>query len=102
MVGDIEYNEELDFNKKMLLKVPKEIQATDEEIVEDACLKEKSALENLVLPGINRHMMPPVPTKSKRIRDAERPQVYPFCILPVEDVERGIILKSFQDLMKAN
>lgn len=71
-------------------------------MAESACLRERNALENLVLPGINRHLMPPVPTKSQRLRDAEKPQLYPFCTLPIEDVERSLILKAFQELLKAN
>lgn len=28
--------------------------------------------------------------------------MYPFCTLPIEDVERGLIMKNFQDLIKSN
>ena len=66
------------------------------------CVREKNALDNLVLPGVNRHMMPAVASKSKRLRDAERPGVYPFSTMPVEDTERALILKAFQELIHAN
>lgn len=50
--------------------------------------REKEAARNLVLPGKNRKMMPAVPQKSKRLRDYENPQFYPFSTLPIEDAER--------------
>lgn len=64
--------------------------------------REKEAARNLVLPGCNRFMMPDVPTKSKRLRDFENPQFYPFSTLPVEDAERTMQLKAFQQLIKSN
>lgn len=46
--------------------------------------------------------MPAVPLKSERVRDAERANVYPFATLPVEEVERGLIMKAFQELIRSN
>lgn len=46
--------------------------------------------------------MPEYPTKSKRLRDFEKPSMYPFSTLPIDDVERGLVLKQFQDLIRSN
>jgi len=46
--------------------------------------------------------MPNIPTKSERLRDLERPQIYPFQTLPIDDLERSLVLKQFQDLIKSN
>lgn len=62
--------------------------------------REQKAAKNLLLPGVNRHMMPKVPSKSQRIRDTEKPQFYPFSTLPIEDAERTMQLKHFQQLIK--
>lgn len=62
--------------------------------------REKEAARNLVLPGCGRHMMPEVPTKSQRLRDFENPQFYPFSTLPIEDAERTMQLRAFQQLIK--
>ena len=45
--------------------------------------------------------MPPVPEKSERLRNAERPEIYPFCSLPIEDVERGLKLQAMEEMMQA-
>lgn len=58
-------------------------------------VREKNAALNLVLPGKDRHLMPTVPAKSKRIRDFENPMFYPFSTLPIEDAERTMQLKQF-------
>lgn len=64
--------------------------------------REKEASRNLVLPGCGRHMMPEVPTKSQRLRDYENPQFYPFSTLPVEDAERTMQLRAFQQLIRGS
>lgn len=46
-------------------------------------------------------MMPAVPQKSLRLRNYENPQFYPFCTLPVEDAERTMQLKAFQQQIKS-
>jgi hypothetical protein len=46
--------------------------------------------------------MPPVPAKSERLRDLERVGVYPFATLPIDEVERGLIMKAFQELIRSN
>jgi len=63
--------------------------------------REKEAGRHIVLPGVNRHMMPPYAQKSKRLRDFENPQFYPFSTLPIEDAERTMHLKSIQKLIKS-
>lgn len=62
--------------------------------------REKNAAVNLLLPGKERYMMPAVPNKSKRLRDFENPQFYPFSTLPIEDAERTMQLKQIQKLIK--
>jgi hypothetical protein len=60
----VDYHEELDMNKKSIVRLPKQVTEVDEDIAEEICFREKTALENLVLPGLNRHMMPPISSKS--------------------------------------
>lgn len=64
--------------------------------------REVEAAKNLVLPGCNRFMMPDVPSKSQRLRKFENPQFYPFSTLPIEDAERTMQLKAFQQILKSN
>ena len=91
-----EYNYESDVIKRPLQKLNRVTPPADEERAEDVCFKTKQALENLVLPGVSqRHLMPPVPAKSERLRDLERVGVYPFATLPIDEVERGLIMKAF-------
>ena len=78
-----------------MFKLPKYVSYSEEEKAEDVCLREKRIFENLVLPGLNRHLMPQVPSKSERIREAEKPALYPFSTLPIEDAERALILRTF-------
>jgi hypothetical protein len=64
--------------------------------------RERSAYNNLNLPGKDRNLMPPLPSQSKRQRDAENPAFYPFCTLPHEEAERMLVLKHFQQLIRSN
>lgn len=63
--------------------------------------REKNAASNLVIPGKNRHMMPPCPAKSKRVRGFENPQFYPFSTLPIEDAERTMQLRAIQRIIRS-
>jgi len=54
----VEYHEESDKAKLPIFKLPKQVSYNEEEKAEDICLREKKLLENLVLPGLNRHLMP--------------------------------------------
>ncbi len=69
--GDIlEYNYACDQAKRPLQKLPQVIEAEHEAKAEEVCARSKLIIENLVLPGVSqRHLMPPVPLKSQRIRD---------------------------------
>jgi hypothetical protein len=62
---------------------------------------ESEILENIRIPGLNRANMPSIPEKSKLIRSFERPDMYPFLTLPVEELERGLMLKSIEDSFKS-
>jgi hypothetical protein len=74
----------------------REVSSAEEARAEEVCDRARAVLQNLVLPGISqRHLMPPVSLKSERIRDMESANVYPFATLPVEEVERGLIMKAF-------
>ena len=57
--------------------------------------------ENISVPGIGRHLMPEYPEKSEELRNAERTELYPFAALSHEMVERIILLKGFENMMKA-
>ena len=63
--------------------------------------REKRAASNLVVPGRNRHMMPPISAKSKRLRGFENPQFYPFSTLPIEDAERTMQLRAIQRIIRS-
>lgn len=102
VIGEVEYHEESDKAKLPMFKLPKYVSYSEEEKAEDICLREKHVLENLVLPGLGRHLMPQVPSKSERLREAEKPALYPFSTLPIEDAERALILRTFQELLKQN
>ena len=45
--------------------------------------------------------MPPIPTQSTRLRDAENPEFYPFCTLPVDQAERLMCLRAFQQMLRS-
>jgi hypothetical protein len=47
-------------------------------------------------------MMPSIPDKSKRRRDADNPAFYPFCTLPQDEAERMLELRDFQQLIKTH
>jgi hypothetical protein len=49
----------------------------------NVAFREQEAYNNLKLPGFNRNLMPAVPTKSQRLREAEMPQFYPFSTMPI-------------------
>ena len=68
---------------------------------ESAAALEEEMVRNFLVPGAGRTFMPPVPEKSKRLRDAERPDIYPFCSLPIEDVERGLKLQAMEEMMQS-
>ena len=72
------------------------------ERVKQIAHREKEIQKNLNLPGKDRHLMPAIPAKSKRSRDAENPGFYPFCTLPIDDAERMLRLKQMQQLVKQN
>lgn len=46
--------------------------------------------------------MPTIPAKSKRCRDGENPQFYPFCTLSHEEAERVLMLRALQQLVRSN
>lgn len=99
----IEYNCEADSAKRAIQKLQRVTAIPDETRAEDICARSKHAVENLVLPGISqRHLMPQVPLKSQRLRDMEKPALYPFATLPVDEVERGLVMKAFQELIRSN
>lgn len=102
--GDIvEYNFESDQTKRPLQKLPRVSDIKDETRAEEICARSKQIIDNLVLPGVsNRHLMPPVALKSQRLRDQERASLYPFATLSVEEVERGLVMKAFQELIRSN
>ena len=46
--------------------------------------------------------MPTIPAKSKRARDSENPQFYPFCTLSHDEAERVLMLRAMQQLVRSN
>lgn len=62
--------------------------------------KERGILSYLLIPGINRHMMPNQPEKSQAVRDSELNEIKAFSSIEVEAMERGLAMRGFSDLMK--
>jgi hypothetical protein len=58
---------------------------------------ERAVLEVLKSPGVERYEMPNVPEKSQLRRDAEMPEMYPFATIPVEELERALMLKAIEE-----
>lgn len=50
--------------------------------------REKTLLDNIQFPGINRYMMPEVPERSEPLRKAQKSQIYPFITTTVFEFER--------------
>lgn len=61
---------------------------------------ESGILNYLKTPGIGRTGMPSVPEKSELRRNAERPEPYPFCTVPIEEFERAMLLKALEEQFK--
>jgi hypothetical protein len=76
-------------------QLPKEVTMKEEEKGQDIYLREKNIIKNLLIPGKNRYLMPDIPSKSSRLREAEKPAIYPFSTLPVDDSERAQIMRAF-------
>ena len=64
--------------------------------------RELEVLGNLSIPGVDRHLMPSIPSKSKRVRDSENPVFYPFCTLSHEEAERVMTLRALQQMVRMN
>jgi hypothetical protein len=46
--------------------------------------------------------MPSIPSKSKRARESENPNFYPFCTLSYESTERVMLLRALQQMVRMN
>jgi hypothetical protein len=99
---DINVYETYDTSTKCIQTLPANLLEERKGHAQKIAEREKEAARNLVLPGCSRFMMPDVPSKSLRLRNYENPQFYPFSTLPVEDAERTMQLKAFQQLIKSN
>ena len=62
---------------------------------------EKSIFDYLRTPGVGRCEMPSVSEKSQLRRNAEIPEMYPFSTVPVEELERAMLLKAIEDQFKS-
>ena len=100
--GKIQIHEESDRTKEVSHTLP--LGLVDKEGDRATLIAEREAevLSNFNLPGKDRHLMPAIPAKSKRSRNAENPSFYPFCTLPIQDAERMLLLKQLQQLVKSN
>ena len=100
--GKIQIHEESDRTKEVTHTLPLALVEKEGNRAALIAEREMETLKNLNLPGKDRHLMPAIPAKSKRSRDAENPGFYPFCILPIADAERMLLLKQLQMLVKSN
>lgn len=98
----MQITEEFDRTKEITQTLPAKL--VEKEGDRAALIAERQAkvLTNLNLPGKNRHLMPAIPAKSQRKRDAENAGFYPFCQLAITDAERMLMLKQLQQLVKSN
>jgi len=64
--------------------------------------EEKTIINNIVVPGLDRVMMPKIPTKSKELRASEKTELYPFAKNKMNkiELERAITIKNFEDSFK--
>jgi hypothetical protein len=58
-------------------------------------------INQLVVPGIRRHLMPEIPEKSESLRGSERTEIYPFSSLPIPELERALMLFTLENAMKS-
>jgi len=58
---------------------------------------EGGIFEYLKTPGVDRTSMPNFAEKSSLKRVAEMPEIYPFSTIPVEELERAMLLKTLED-----
>lgn len=91
----LEIHEENDKTLEVQQSLPLSLVEKEAQRVKQISEREREVLKNLNLPGKDRYLMPAIPTKSKRNRDAENPGFYPFCTLPITDAERMLLLKQF-------
>ena len=98
----IQIHEEHDKTLEVQQSLPLSLVEKESSRVAAISQRERAVLENLSLPGKERYLMPAIPTKSGRQRQAENPGFYPFCTLPITDAERMLLLKQFQQLIRQN
>lgn len=60
---------------------------------------EKSILNNLLIPGQNRHLMPVHPENSLPVRKSDINEITSFSTIGAEQMQRALILKDFEDMM---
>jgi len=90
------FEEELEKANDVLFTVPKSGNELEKELTDRAAATFAGSYRSMRMPGgTDRNDMPSIPEKSERIRRQERPQIYPFSTIPVEELERGMILKQF-------
>ena len=61
---------------------------------------EHKFLENLVVPGINRKMMPVLPEISSGPRHAAKCEIYPFSSFSIPEFERLLLLKHIEGFLQ--
>lgn len=102
MWGQIQIHDESDKTKIVTQTLPAQLVEKEGDRASLIVDRQKEVLSHLNVPGMDRHLMPAIPAKSKRLRDAENPGFYPFCQLATSDAERMLMLKHLQQLVKAN
>jgi hypothetical protein len=82
--------------------VPAGMVEAEQQRLDQIAAREQEIFTNLRVPGKNRDSMPSIPNQSLRMREAENPGFYPFCTLPIDDAERMLQLRAFQQMIKSN
>lgn len=62
---------------------------------------ESGIFNYLKTPGVSRANMPNYPEKSELKRLSEKPEIYPFSTIPVEEFERAMLLRTIEDQFKS-
>lgn len=83
----------MDTSQQAVVTLPNGMLEDNKAMAERIAHRQKEAAQHLRLPGKDRNMMPPFSQKSKRLRNFENPQFYPFSTLPFEDAERTMQFK---------
>ena len=86
----------IDSNDKILMRGLTATLRNRDPIVE----REHNIFDRIKFPGIDRHMMPAIATKSAALRKKEKCEYYPFINTDIPEFERRLVLDKFESVFK--